>query len=229
MYCLSLTYPNLKNATKDFPQITKGVDILELRADLLEDHSIENIKEQIKILKENTKLPILFTIRSKREGGNFENNETEIFKILKLAIKLECEYIDTEIHWSKLNIRNLIKNKRKSKIIASFHNFEKTFTKQGLRHVARRCLYTNADIIKIVMTAEKLEDNLRIFELIDFIKRKYKKPIISMCMGEQGKLSRSLNVQLGGFCTMVTHPLLPSKAAGGQISVAEIEQIKSNL
>ena len=196
-----------ENIEKSLPllsQLSKDIAIIEFRADALSQHSIDSIQSQLQLLKKNTSLPILFTLRSKREGGNFQNNEEMIFEILHMAIKEECAYIDMEIHWSKENIRNLIKNKGKSKIIASFHNYEKTYTQKGLRHIARRCMYTKADIIRIGMTAQCIQDNMRVFELIDFINKKYKTPIISYCMGDKGRISYVLGNNIGSAMTIVS-------------------------
>ena len=40
-------------------------------------------------------------------------------------------------------------------LIASFHHYEKTYSLHGLKHVARRCLYTQADIVKNMVSNSK--------------------------------------------------------------------------
>ena len=49
--------------------------------------------------------------------------------------------------------------------------------------------------------------------------------VVSLAMGENGKLSRVLN----RVFTPVTHPLLPSSAAPGQLSVKEIQALRFSL
>ncbi len=49
--------------------------------------------------------------------------------------------------------------------------------------------------------------------------------MIALCAGEKGRLSRVLN----RFLTPVTHPLLPVKAAPGQLSVEEIQNLRTQL
>jgi len=218
MYCLSLREKNYSN----IPSIPKGIDCLELRADLLEEYSPEFITTQIKALQK-TELPIIFSLRSKQTGGKFPNKEEEIFPILHLAIELGCEYVETEIHWNKKNIRELIKKKGKSKIIAAFYNHKRTYSLYGLKHIARQCLCTKSNIIKIEMMAQSPEDNLRIFELIDFIKRKYKKPIIAYCLGKEGKLSQALGKKLGAYLSYV------QEKSDEYISLEEGKNIKNSL
>lgn len=50
-------------------------------------------------------------------------------------------------------------------------------------------------------------------------------PTIVLCTGEKGKIARVLN----RFLTPVTHPLLPAKAAPGQMSVQEIHLARYSL
>jgi pentafunctional AROM polypeptide len=225
VYCLSLTYPNITQALPDLTEILSGVDVIEFRADLLEDHSINFVQSQIELLKQHTKLPILFTVRTEREGGKFPNQEADMFALLHLALRCGCEFVDVEIGWGKKYERALIKAKGETKIIASFHNFKETYSKHGIRHVARRCLYTKADIVKLATMAQSEADNLKMFEIMQFVIKKYKTPIIGMCMGEAGKMSRIFGQQYGSMMTMVTHPLLPGAAAPGQMTIQSILEV----
>jgi len=51
--------------------------------------------------------------------------------------------------------------------------------------------------------------------------------IIAINTTDPGRLSRALNVMLGP--TPVAHPALPGKAAPGQLSALEIEQVRTTL
>lgn len=229
MYCLSLTYPNINDALPDLSEILKGVDVVEFRADLLENHSLDFVQSQLELLRKQTDLPVLFTVRTEREGGRFPNQETAMFALLQMALRCGCEFVDMEIGWGKKHERALIKAKGTSKIVASFHNFKETYSKHAIRHVARRCIYTKADIIKLATLAQTAEDNLKMFEIMYFVKKKYKTPIIGMCMGEIGKTSRVLGQTYGSMMTMVTHPLLPGVAAPGQMTIQAIVAIHNML
>ena len=76
------------------------------------------------------------------------------------------------------------------------------------------------DIVKIVGKANSLEDN---FALHNFVLRQRAavgaKPIIAINMGVEGQMSRILNSTF----SPITHGLLPSKAAPGQLSFAQIQ------
>ncbi|KAF9471493.1 hypothetical protein BDN70DRAFT_938911 [Pholiota conissans] len=77
------------------------------------------------------------------------------------------------------------------------------------------------DIIKIVGKASTIQDN---FALYDFISAATSKPrakhIIAINMSVEGQTSRILNSTF----SPVSHPLLPNKAAPGQLSFRQIQQ-----
>jgi len=76
------------------------------------------------------------------------------------------------------------------------------------------------DVIKIVGKANTLEDNLALYS---FVKKATvatgSKPVLAINMGVAGQMSRILNSTF----SPVTHPLLPNKAAPGQLSFKEIQ------
>jgi pentafunctional AROM polypeptide len=75
----------------------------------------------------------------------------------------------------------------------------------------------DGDIVKLVSKATSFSSN---FALQSFVAKHTSKPLIAINMGIEGQLSRVLNTCF----TPVTHPLLPIKAAPGQLSFVEIQQ-----
>ncbi|CAG8560014.1 38662_t:CDS:2 [Gigaspora margarita] len=225
-FFVSLTYSDMSPALQHIPTITHGVDAIELRVDLLSNNLqtgsfVDYVSNQLALLKRSSTFPIIFTVRTQGQGGKFpDTQEKEMFSLLAQALKWGCEYVDIEICWSHDLISNLIKNKGHTKIIASWHDVTGT-AKWDSEEIRRR--YKTAeeygDIIKIVCRAESVIDNFKLQEFILSLKTRTK-PIITINMGAEGQLSRVLNE----FLTPVTHPLLPSKAAPGQLSVSEIHQ-----
>ncbi len=222
MLILSVKNPSTLNS-----QALEHIDVIELRADCLPDTSKEALTHVITQLKTFQK-PILFSLFSKREGGAFQNNEEELFERLHWASELGCEYISMEIHWGKANQRKLIKKIKGqgAKSITTLHHSEKTYTKDGLRHAARRCLYTKADIIRLAFQADSIKDTLKIFELIDFVNKKYKTPIIAYAQGERGKLSHAIGEMCGSFGTFVSSEEEMEKEF---LTMKEIQEIKKVL
>ena len=232
-YFLSLTYPDIGLAFPHIDEITTGVDALELRVDLLRDQdSFEKIGSyipskayvagQLAALRLATSLPIVFTVRTVTQGGSFPDAaEVEAFELFDLAIRAGVEYVDVEISWSAKRISGLISKKGRTKVIASWHDWSGKLAWDGTEVMQR---YQDAnkfgDIIKIVGKANNLEDN---FTLCSFVKKVTatpgSKPVLAINMGVAGQMSRILNSTF----SPVTHPLLPNKAAPGQLSFKEIQ------
>ncbi|THH01024.1 hypothetical protein EW026_g1608 [Hermanssonia centrifuga] len=135
--------------------------------------------------------------------------------------RLGVEYIDLEISWPKNQLENLVTRKGFSQIIASWHDWS-----GSLQWTSKQAedLYRSArdigDIVKIVGKANRLEDNLELYEFVSRMSASPNaKPIIAINMGLEGQMSRILNKTL----SPITHPLLPSKAAPGQLSFTQIQ------
>jgi pentafunctional AROM polypeptide len=229
-YFVALTYPDLTPALRYIPDLTTGVDAVELRVDLLRAPdalgailSLAYVTAQVAALRRATSLPIIFTVRTVAQGGAFPDNaETDAFELLGLALRLGVEYVDVEICASEKLITDLASRKGFSQIVASWHDWS---GKMKWNEDVVRSKYALAsrlgDIVKIVGKANTLQDN---FALYDFVAKANAqpgaKPIIAINMGVEGQMSRILNATL----SPVTHPLLPSKAAPGQLSFAQIQK-----
>ncbi|KAI1178146.1 EPSP synthase-domain-containing protein [Nemania sp. FL0916] len=220
-FFVSLTMPNISSRLEIVPRVCVGSDAVELRVDLLEDLSPESVSNQISLLRSATKLPIVFTVRSKSQGGRFSwTSEDEILPLYKMAMRIGVEFVDLEMGLSDSTIRAILEMRGGStRVIASHHDPEgKLSWKNGGWQTWYNRALEYGDVIKLVGVARKMEDN---FALADFRNRMFAahgKPIIALNMGTIGQLSRILN----GFLTPVSHPDLPFKAAPGQLSAAEI-------
>ncbi|KAF7303787.1 Pentafunctional AROM polypeptide [Mycena indigotica] len=230
-YFLSLTYPDITPALVHVDNLTQGVDALELRVDLLSDltsfggsiPSVAYAKDQIAALRRATSLPLIFTVRTISQGGAFPDDKTqEVFDLLKLALALGVEYLDVEISLPDHVIRELISRKGHSKIIASYHDWSGKLKWHGsVIEEKYELAYRAGDIIKIIGKAESLSDNFALYDFVSKVNsRPDAKPIIALNMSVTGQMSRILNPTL----SPVTHPLLPTKAAPGQLSFASIQK-----
>ncbi|KAJ3416680.1 3-dehydroquinate dehydratase (3-dehydroquinase) [Chytridiales sp. JEL 0842] len=252
-FFLSLTFPNVNQAASVIAAASAGVDALELRVDLLEDTNPEFVGRQIALLRRYSTLPIIFTVRSKGQGGKFPDDDVDrMFHLLHWGLKWCCEFIDVEVldvsDEKKKNLLNkLIAAKGNSHIIASYHSVNgaalweeegygssmagqtsATFTPPIRMREKYMELYQYGDSIKLIGRAHKLEDN---FALVNFVKNTVPrlttspKPLIALNMGPIGQVSRALNF----YMTPVTHPSLPVAAAPGQLSVKEILTTRAML
>lgn len=218
-----LPFADLKKF-KEIESCFDGSNAVELRVDLLREEgqvgdipSLDYVNEQVGYLRMATHLPIVFTIRTKTQGGMFPDSaEEEAEKLILLAYKLGIEIVDLELTWSDVFLAKMVAEKGYTRIIASHHNVAGNFKWD---HTSWEDLYQKAlgvgDIVKFVGMAHALEDN---YALENFRTIHTRKPLIAINMGYSGQLSRVLNKTM----TPVCHESFPIKAAPGQLTVKEI-------
>eukprot|EP00906_Rhabdomonas_costata_P026554 RCo037837 len=224
-FFLCLTFPDLTTVVPLIPTVVAGCHAVELRVDLLQHPTDKGfIASQLAMLRRHCSLPVIYTVRSKGQGGKADEDEAKIFDLLHFGVRLGCEYVDMETCWSSAERNKLLANKGFSKILASFHDpLGRCSWPEMKLQITEASHNGKADVVKIVGTARSIED---VFELRKILTQvEVSQPVIALCMGEAGKLSRVLNTYL----TPVTHPALPSKAAPGQLSVAEIFAMRHSL
>ncbi|KAG0164863.1 3-dehydroquinate dehydratase (3-dehydroquinase) [Apophysomyces sp. BC1034] len=229
---VSLTMKDLRPTASRLPEICEGSDAVEFRVDLLnipegldgKDH-VEYVGEQLAVLRRNVSVPVIFTVRSRSQGGAFaDDDEKGMLELLQWGQRWGCEYVDVEICWSSSGVEQLISSKGESSIIASWHDLKRVTPWDSSALQAKYDLADKyGDIIKLVGVAESMQDNMA---LEAFRSSKAEgKDLIAINMGTTGQLSRVLNECF----TPITHPALPSKAAPGQLSLAEIHQARHLL
>ena len=233
-YFLSLTYSDITPALPHIEELTTGVDAIELRVDLLRSPNhfdvfgpyippTSYVADQVAVLRRITSIPIVFTVRTVSQGGVFPDTaHKEAFELLDLALRLGVEYIDVEISFPEKQIRDLITRKGSSQIIASWHDWSGDMKWNGALVKEKYDIADSlGDIIKICGKANTLQDN---FDLYAFVSRANSnpkaKPIIAINTGTEGQMSRVLNTTF----SPVSHPLLPTKAAPGQLSFTDIQR-----
>merc|ERR1712151_44879 len=219
-FMLSLTFPDLTTEDQDLLRRTaEGATVLEFRADLLKSRRPHSVRQQIAGLRKAVPgVPIVFTLRSKAEGGAFEGSDDEYAGGVSVGIAAGCEFIDIEESRGEAAKSALLAAKGASKVICSHHEFHRMPSEDELKQMFRNLVAAPAvDVAKLVVMAKSFNDNFTIQRLAKET-LPAGKPFIAMCLGEVGSFSRVLNRTL----TPVTHADMPAKAAPGQLSIQEI-------
>lgn len=228
-FFVCLSEPNLQLVTEKLPEIVVGADAVELRIDLLQDPegseglpTSEFVIEQLTILRSATNIPVVFTIRTKAQGGKFPDEAyTEARALYQTALRLGCEFVDLEMTMPEEILREVSETRGFSEIIASHHDprSELNWSDGSWMKYYNRALQYGT-VVKLVGVAKSLQDNFALAEFKKWSETAHPIPLIAINMGEHGKLSRILN----SFMTPVSHPLLPSATAPGQLSAADIRR-----
>ncbi|KAI7828202.1 Shikimate dehydrogenase [Gamsiella multidivaricata] len=226
-FFLSLTFPDVSPALPHLSKLALGADAIELRVDLLKVPDVDvsfrdHVAQQVSLLRRHSDLPIIFTVRSVSQGGQWPDNDTQgMVSLLKDGLEWGVEYLDVEIGLPRNEIDGVLARRGNTLIVASWHDCQGkvAWSSEEMEGQYRLAKSISPDVIKLIGTAKSMKDN---FECSEFATNHTAKagdlPLIAMNMGAQGQLSRVLN----NYLTPVTHKLLPVKAAPGQLSARDI-------
>jgi len=196
-------------------EVMEQVDILELRIDTFKDHSVEYIKEAFNLIRRRFEKPLIATVRDEKEGGyrRIDNRyKCEIYEsIIPLSDAIDIE-IDSEIIERIVPICK-VNNKT---VIGSYHNLQETPAIEYLNDIVLKGRACGADIIKIAVMANTMDDIAR---LTSFTINNKEKGLVTISLGDTGLISRIFNPMIG---SLMTYGHLGVPAAPGQISVEEI-------
>lgn len=201
MICIVIPGPSYEKIKLQIEKAVKNSDMIELRFDLYESLS----KEQIQALRSQFSFPMLFT---------FRNLKTD--DILNEFIELFPEYIDLEYNVPKETFKNVRRISSSTKIISSFHDY-KTIP-ENLDYLYEEMQGEDADYYKIAVSVDSS------LETFKFLKWAYEKDkLIPVCMGEGGKPSRILANIIG---SPITYASLDEfhVVAKGQISAVDLKK-----
>lgn len=217
-FVASLATSDLNEVAGNLENIAIGCSAVELRVDLLKSYDASFIADQTAILRKFVSLPIIYTIRTKSQGGNFPDEDVAALEQLSmLGIKLGVEFLDVQLSNTENFIAKIVAAKAFTKVIATYVDLSGSleWTNPVWDNVFNRAISVNADVIQLVGQAKTFQDNI---SLEHFRTKHTNAPLIAFNAGEQGKLSRVLNPVL----TPVTSEFLATSSGDGQLTVPEI-------
>jgi 3-dehydroquinate dehydratase type I len=195
-------------------------NLIEIRLDSLKKH------EKLADITCSSKTPLIATNKSTKNHGKFSGSEENRQGILMDAARNGFKYIDVDL--STPNMKELINKlyEAGAKPIVSFHDFNRTPSLLQLTKVLEQEIAAGADVCKIVTTAKRVEDNIKILDFISEASRKAK--IVCFAMGEPGKPSRLLSPLFGAFFTFASLDE-KRKTAKGQLTIQEMRRVYEAL
>ena len=206
--------------------VAAGADLAEWRADYFENllqpgGLLPVLKKLGEILEQ---MPLIFTIRTKEEGGQISLSMEQYRQCCLDAAGSGCaDLIDVQVFGREEEKKELIRQKQKEGVceIASSHDFEKTQETQMLLERFRVMDQTGADILKIAVMPQKPEDVSAIMKATEQMKKICQKPLISMSMGEMGGISRLQGEKSG---SAVTFGVVGASSAPGQFPIGILRE-----
>ena len=220
------TRDEVYSAAKDL--LTVPCDIVEWRVDWYEDvHVFSKVRETLEALREILgEKPILFTFRSKAEGGEGEPERANYGMLITEAAHTGLvDLVDVEIFAGDEVVNKIIRSVHQTnvKVIASNHDFEKTPEPKELIRRMKKMQEMGADILKIAVMPNSRKDVLTLLFATEEMTGRYAKaPVITMSMGSMGQISRLCGESFGSAMTFGT---AGRASAQGQMDAGDLSAV----
>ena len=196
-------------------------DIIEWRADFLPKDEILQVAPAI--FEKFAGRELLFTLRTRAEGGEIDLSAQEYVQVIKDVTQLyQPEYVDFEYFGKKdvfdqmLDFPNLV---------LSYHNFQET--PENMMEILSELTSLNPKVVKVSVMAHTEQD---VLDLMNFT-RGFKtlnpeQEYVTISMGKVGKVSRITSDVTGSSWSFAS---LDVASAPGQISLSNMRKIREIL
>jgi len=194
-----------------------GETFLEFRLDYL-DRPAKGAEAIRGFLEQFPETTILATCRRHQNHGKFNGSMEEQLSILDQAVRAGAQAVDIEIETGEVAHERLHPLRGRALVVVSYHNFEST---PPLDTVVSRVLRVPADAYKVVTTARKPSDNVRVLAAARAL---IKHRMVVLAMGELGFPTRVLSPVFGGIYTYAA-PIVSEGTAAGQVSARQLRHL----
>ncbi len=206
--CVAIGESTTEGAVAAISRAAAWADLVEIRADHIQDLDLGRLLRQ-------KPCPVLFTLRSREEGGNYTGSELGRLEIIVQAARAGADYVDVEYSafW-----KAVLEAVPKERVVLSNHNFEDTPSDPV--PLMEAMASTGAGVLKIATRARRLSDCLRIERALKHAAERG----INLCalaMGSPGIPTRIFGPRWGSWMTFASLPG-ESGTADGQLPADEM-------
>jgi 3-dehydroquinate dehydratase / shikimate dehydrogenase len=199
--------------------LVRDNSFLEFRLDYLPKPGLAMVRIK-RFIDSHPGTVVIATCRRVVNGGKFRGSIASQLDILNKSVAAGCQLVDVELQTAlKSKPDQIQKLRNKAALVLSFHDFRGT---KKLDETLEKMLAYPADFYKVVSTATTLSDNVTV---IKFLAREGDRhSVVSMCMGEQGIISRVLGVRAGSTFTFASAGS-GQETAPGQVTAQELRSV----
>lgn len=225
LICVPITATTKEQLQEHLPIIIESEpDVIEWRADFFSRLAeTDEVITVIEYIKEQTDIPLLFTIRSEKEGGEkislSESDKVELLEVL--CKKTAVDFIDYEVMNERQfveRVRNAV-SKYNKEIILSYHHFSKTPSNEELVKIGSLMEFYGADVAKLAVMPQVKSDVDRLLTVTRELDELLEIPVITMSMGELGVISRVVGWSFG---SRLTFAVVVESSAPGQVPIRKL-------
>lgn len=215
-------------AIKELP-----ADLVEWRVDHLNHVSSLSLLTVLTFLSELRNelgdIPLLFTFRTKREGGEKSISPQAYLELYRTILSSGLiDLLDVELFQGDEIVTKLLDEAHAKgvKVILSSHDFQKTPPEEELLDRLDKMEDLGGDILKIAVMPEDTKDLLTLLAVAEKSVSMFRQPVIAISMGSKGVLSRVAGEAVGSCMTFGS---LGEGSAPGQMPVEELKEILEAL
>mmetsp|Transcript_32694 Transcript_32694/g.44243 ORF Transcript_32694/g.44243 Transcript_32694/m.44243 type:complete len:471 (-) Transcript_32694:232-1644(-) len=148
--------------------------------------------------------------------------------LCRVGLRAGVDWLDVEACWEARHVKGVVEDASRrypaTRLLGSYHVVGRYTSPDAVVDLFKTChLDGRADAAKVVLTAFSETENFDVRKGVEAAALPC--PCIAICLTEYGRLSRVLNLHM----TPVTHKLMPSVAAPGQLTPTEIMTHRRNL
>jgi len=208
--------------------LAKKPDLLEWRVDFFESigdaGSVLDMAARIRQAAGD--VPLLFTRRSSREGGErISLSEEQVLALYAAVCRSgSVDIVDFEMDNDPAHVRELREFSRAGgvQLMLSFHDFQATPAFELLNQRFLQAQRLGADIAKVAVMPRRLEDVLLLLSATLQSSQQLDIPLVSMSMGTYGSLTRLMG---GVFGSAMTFAIGASSSAPGQVPIEDLRAV----
>ena len=210
----------------------KQPDLIEWRADFFDrvDQADEVLALAAEIRAAAEDIPLIFTLRTQREGGEAVKLSDE--GLASLCVEV-CElrladFVDVEMSAPDAQLQAVLASAKKHdmQVVLSYHNFEETPDLAALAERFAAAEALGADVAKVAVMPRSLDDVLVLLQATLQASRETSLPLISISMGELGAFTRAVAWYFG---SSVTFAAGRQTSAPGQLRVEDLRRVIESL
>jgi 3-dehydroquinate dehydratase I len=210
----------------------KQPDLLEWRVDFLE--SIADTAEVLACARAlraaAAGLPILWTRRAQREGGQaIALSEPQVLDLYDaIAASGTVDAMDFEMQNAPADVQRVrtLTRAHGLSLVLSFHDFQGTPATADLRERFAQAHSLGADVAKLAVMPRDMDDVHRLLGATLHASRTLPIPVVSMAMGGLGAVSRLCG---GVFGSALTFAVGAAPSAPGQIPIEDVRAVLAVL
>ena len=203
-------------------------DLVEWRVDCLHGISTLSLLTVLTFLSELRKtlgdLPLLFTFRTSKEGGERDLSPRDYEELYKSALSSGLvDLLDVELSHGEAVVSRLlhIAHDKGVPVIVSSHDFEKTPPREDIVETLKTMEKWGADIAKVAVMPQSEEDVETLLNATQDFRKTARIPAITISMGERGMVSRLSGEVYGSDVTFGT---VGAGSAPGQMDAVLLKQ-----